>query len=136
DTGLCAIARPLAHVKVQLGAETIAVALRIRPVEQRDAVEDVAVDHRDRSSVLHLLYGVQEKGRRNAVERGIHAIEAAAANGELAAKIVAGRDPRQHLDRAHGIISEEAPEVLNLGAAERLLRGHRFLLPLESLGRD
>src|SRR6185369_11357649 len=87
EAQLRSIARALTHVEVELGAETVAVALGIRAVEQRDAVENVAVHHRDRPAVLHLLDGMQQEGRRNAVEREVHARERAPAHRELAAEI-------------------------------------------------
>ena len=54
---------------------------------------------------------------------------------ELAAEVVAGRDARQHLDGAHRIVGEQVAQVLDVGAAERLLRRHGFLLLAEALAR-
>src|SRR6476620_10520564 len=92
------IARSLAHQKAQLGARSIAVPLRIRPHCQRNFVEDVAVDHRNRSGVLNALHRVYEEWRRDAFEGEVHVRDAEAARAELAAQIVAARHSRQNLN--------------------------------------
>ncbi len=63
-------------------------------------------------------YGVVKPSTRQ-----VHVREAAAADGELAAEIVAGRDARQHLDGAERIVGEHAAEILDVGASQDLLRG-------------
>ena len=123
-------------MEIELGAEPVAVALRIRPVQQRDAVQDVAVQHGDRSAVLHLLHGVEQERGRDAVEREVHAPERAPADRELASEVVAGGDARQDLDGAHRVVGQQVAQVLDFRAPQRLLRRHRLLLLAESLAGD
>ena len=99
----------------------IAVTLRIRSGRQRDFLEHIAVHHRDRARVLHALHGVHEQRRRDAFEREVHVANGQAAHAELAAKIVAGRNARQHVDSAHRIVGDDAAQLLKLVAAEHLL---------------
>jgi hypothetical protein len=127
------IAGALAHVEIELGTETIAVALRVRPVQQRDPVEDVAVQHRDGAAVLHVLNGVKQERRRHAVEREVHPRERASADRELAAEVVARGHAREHLDCSHRIVGQQVAQVLDVGASQRHLGGYRFFLLPEAL---
>ncbi len=114
------IARAFTDQKVQLGAGVVAVPLGVRARRQRDFLEHVAVDHRDRAAVLDALHGVHEERRRNALEREVHVANGKAADAELAAQVVAGRDPRQHVNGAHRIVGDHAAKLLQLVAAEHL----------------
>ena len=64
----------------------------------------------------------------------MHVREVAAANGELAAQVVAGRNARQHLHGAKGIVGEDTAQVLDVGAAEDLLRGRPRIGHAEPIG--
>ena len=128
DASLHPIARAFADDEVELRTETVAVALRVRPIQQRDAVEDVAVDHRNRPAILDLLDRVQEERRGHAVDGEPDAAERTAADRELAAEVVAGAHARQHVDRPHRIVRHQAAQVLDVGAAEHQLRRHRAFL--------
>ena len=60
--------------------------------------------------------------------------EAAAADAELAAQIVAGGDAGQHLHRAQRIVGQHAAQVLDVGAAEDLLRRRARIGGAEPIG--
>ena len=125
DTRLPPLARSLPEPEIELRAGAVAVALRVAAVQQRHVLENVAVDHRDRprrGPVFDGADGVQQKRRGEAVDRHVHMGEIAAAHAELAAEIVAGRDPRQHLDGAQRVVGQHAAQILDVGAAEHLLR--------------
>ena len=106
----------LAHAEVDFGAGAVAVPLRVRAVQQRDLVEDVAVQHRHRSAVVHLLHGVQQERRGNAFEGEGHAIDAGAADRELAAEVIAGGHRRQRLDGSERIVGQRAAQLQQLAA--------------------
>ena len=81
---------------------------------------------------------MQEERRGNALERELHVLDVVAAHRELAAQVVAGRDARHDLDRPQRIVGDQAPELLQVLAGERLFGGDIGLLPLDrpALNRD
>jgi hypothetical protein len=62
--------------------------------------------------------------------------EVTSAYAELASKIVGCRNTRKDLDGTQGIVGEDAPEILNVGAPEDLLRRDARIGAPESIGRD
>ncbi len=79
---------------------------------------------------------MQQVRRREPIERQVHVGEVTAANGELAAQIVSGRNTRQHLHRSQRIVGKDAPQILNVGAAQYLLRRSAWIGGPEPLGAD
>ena len=113
--------------------------LHVAAAHQRNVLQDVAVDHRHRARarlVLDRANGVQQVRRREAVERQVHVRKVAAANGELAAQVVAGRHARQHLDRPQRIVGKDAAQVLDVGAAQYLLGRGAGIGGPETFGAD
>ena len=97
------LARSVPHPEIDFGAGVAGVALRITAVEKRDVLQHVAVDHRDRAgrpAVLDAANRVEEVRRGEAVHGERQVAEVAAADGELAAEVVPGRDTRQDLHRS------------------------------------
>ncbi len=127
EMALHPVARSLAHQEVDFGRGAIPVTLGVGPVEQRDFLEDIAVDHRNRPAVVHLLNGVQQERRGDAFEREVHLPHAGAADRELAAEIVAGGDRRQHLHRPKRVVRQDAAQLLQLASADRVLGRDRRL---------
>src|SRR4029434_11056262 len=95
---LDAASRSFAHAEVDLGTGSVSVPLRVRAVQERDLIEDVAVQHRHRSAVVHLLQGGKQERRGYAFEGEGHAIDSGAADRELAAEVVSSGHRRQRLD--------------------------------------
>ena len=62
--------------------------------------------------------------------------EIAAADGELAAQIVAGRHAGQNLHGSQRIVGENATKVLDVGAPEHLLGGRARVGRTEPIGAD
>jgi hypothetical protein len=60
----------------------------------------------------------------------------ASTDAELTPKIVGCRNTRKDLDGAQGIIGEDTPEILNVGAPKDLLRRDARIGAPESIGRD
>ena len=134
EMALHPVARSLAHQEVDFGRGAIPVTLGVGPVQQRDFLEDIAVDHRNRSAVVHLLHGVQQERRGDALEREVHLPHAGAADRELAAEIVAGGDRRQHLHGAKRVVRQDAAQLLQLASADRLLGRDRRLATRDVTG--
>ncbi len=122
--GVQTIARPVARAEVDVRAGAVAEPLGVAPCQQRDALEDVAVDHRQRAAVLDVADRVHEQRARHAVQRHADVPEIAAANGEIAAEVVAARYARERLHGSHRVVGEQATQVLELGAADDNLRGN------------
>ena len=132
-------ARPGADVELDRGAGAIPRPLHVAAAHERDVLQDVAVDHRDRARarlVLDGADGVQQVGRGEAVERQVHVREIAAADGELAAQVVAGRHAGQDLHGSQRIVGEDAAEVLDIGAPEHLLGRRARVGRTEPIGAD
>ena len=113
--------------------------LHVAAADERHILQDVAVDHRDRAGarlILDRADGVQQVRRRETVERQVHVREIAAANGELAAQVVAGRDAGQHLNGPQRIVGKNATQVLDVGAPEHLLGGCPGVRLAEAVGAD
>jgi len=64
---------------------------------------------------------VHHERRREPIDSEVHVREVAAADAELALEVVAGRDPREHLHRAQGVVGQDAAKVLKLRARKGLL---------------
>src|SRR6188768_705961 len=114
------VARALAQAEVQLGAGSPAEVLRVGAGGEDDVVEEVAVDHGDRSGVVDTLDGVDQKGRGYTLEGEVHVVHGEAANGEFTAEVVTGRDAGQRLHGAKRIVGDEAAKLLKLAAGQRL----------------
>ena len=133
------LARSGADVELDRGAGAVPRTLQVAAAHERDVLQDVAVDHRDRARarlVLDGADGVQQVRRREAVERQVHVREVAAADGELAAQVVAGGDAGQDLNGSQGIVGEDATEVLDVGAPEHLLGRRARVGRPEPIGAD
>ena len=83
---------------------------------------------------MHLLHGVQQERRGDALEREVHLPHAGAADRELAAEIVAGGDRRQHLHGPQRVVREDAAQLLQLASADRLLGRDRRLATWDVTG--
>jgi hypothetical protein len=102
--------------------EPVAVS-PVRSVQQRDAVEDVAVQHRDGPPSCTCC-----RVEQNVVgmpSNGSSSVRTVAADGELAAEVVAGRDARQD-----GCAHRFGDEVTGSGyrRSSGLLRRNGFFL--------
>ena len=62
--------------------------------------------------------------------------EVAAADGELAAQVVAGGHAWQHLNGSQWIVGKDAAQVLDVGAPEHLLGGRPGIRLPEPIGAD
>src|SRR5213079_932561 len=116
DVASRAISRAFTHLEIELGARARADALRIRAARQHDIVEDVGVHQRHRPGIVDALHRAHEKGRGYAFKREVHMVDGVAANGELAAEVVARRDARQHLNRSKWVAGNDAAKLLQLAA--------------------
>jgi hypothetical protein len=127
DVEQTALPRSFAQPEIHLRAGVAGVALGITAVEERHIVQHVAVDHRDRAggpAVLDAAHGVQEVRRGEAVHREGQVAEITPADRELAAEVVSGGHAGQDLHGPERIVGEDAAEVLELGAAQHMGRGH------------
>ena len=66
----------------------------------------------------------------------MHVREAAAPHTELAPQIVGGCYPRQNLNGAQRVVGQNAPQVLNVGTPQDLLRGRSGVRGPEPVGAD
>ena len=115
--------RSLAHAEVDLRSRPVAVALRVAAEQDRRALEDVAVEHRQRSGVAGPVDGVHEQRAGDAVERHAEVTERRGADREVAAVVVAAADAGQRLHGAHRVLGEGAAQLLDVGAADGDLAG-------------
>ena len=113
--------------------------LDVPAADERHVLEDVAVDHGDRTRarlVFDRANSMEQVRRREPVEREVHVGEVAAAHRKLAAQIVTRRHARQDLNCPQRIVCEDAAQILDVGAAEHLLgRRSRVGVP-KSFGAD
>ena len=80
------------------------------------------VDHADGAGLVGALHRVAEKRARHAVDGQSDVREARAAHREFGGEVVGRSHARQHLQRAHRIVQDEATQVLKVGAVQQLLR--------------
>ena len=130
-------ARPLPQIQRQPRAECGRLTLRIRPAAERRLIDDVAVEDRHGAvGILGPACRMHQPSHRHAVDRLADVPEVAAADGEFAAEVVAGRHPRQRLNRAIGIVGEDAAQIPQLRARQRLT-GRRGRVPrAKTVGDD
>src|SRR6185369_14254986 len=117
---LRSLPRALPHPEIHFCAEPIAKPLRVGAAGKRDLREDVAIDHRDRSSVDNALNGVDEKRRLDALERKLHVVDRTAANGELALEVVAAGDAWKDLNGAQRIVGDQSAQLLQVPGLKHL----------------
>ncbi len=127
DVEDASIARSIAQPEIDLRSRVAAVTLRITAVEERDVLQHVAVDHRDRTgraAVLDAAHRVEQVRRSEPVNGEGQMAEVAPTNRELAAEVVAGGDAGQDLHGAQRVVGEHAAQVEELGAAQHLRGRH------------
>ena len=117
--------------EVNLGAQLAACALRIAAREQGDALERLAVDHRDGPAVGDAIDRVHQIPRWNPIDHQADVAKRVAANGKLTIEVVGCRRRRQRLYRTQRIIENRALQGFELAAVKRCASGNRVGLALQ-----